>query len=208
MNTLDAITNSAVVLGAFLGQHFPGVRCLKFCVATVQEDCLFCLVHCEGVRSVDDVLSVPSSADGSPAEGNAGDSLEPPEGVPVEGPQTLGRWLAGGQGAFFAWCDGLVSPSPAVPESRDDAVPEKKFKWGACKKCGKAMSPTVHATGALRGEFLLRCNDWWRFTDDKKRKCWYLQKYQGEISDLPYFVRQKRKSMKEDLTWHFSHQSR
>lgn len=174
----------------------------------MQENCLVYLVHGLDVRSVDDVLSVPSSADDSPAEGHAVDALEPPEGVPVQGPQTLGQWLAEEQEAFFAWCDDLMSPCLASPESLADVVPEKKFKWGACKKCGKAMSPTVHATGALRGEFLLRCNDWWRFTDDKKRKCWYLEKYQGEISDLPYFVRQKRKSMKEDLTWHFSHQSR
>ena len=100
----------------------------------MQENCLVYLVHGLDVRSVDDVLSVPSSADDSPAEGHAVDALEPPEGVPVQGPQTLGQWLAEEQEAFFAWCDDLMSPCLASPESPCRCCAREKVQVGCLQE--------------------------------------------------------------------------
>lgn len=210
MNALDAMTTSTVVLDTWLGHelYFPFLD-------TVCTDMLHVLLtlHFDwillafSVRRLDDVLSVQSSPDGLPSpsrqisEADMGESFD--EGRPIQGTQTLGEWLTDEDNALFAWCDDQVRSSAPAPETLPVSPPVKTFKWGTCKRCGKAMKPTVRKTGALKGEYVLRCNDWRRF-EDSKRTCWHVEKYQGDIHDLPYFVRQLRKSMCEDLVWHFS----
>ena len=68
------------------------------------------------------------------------------------------------------------------------AISKRKYKYGVCASCGVALRPDVHRSGVHAGQCVLRCGRWWEVTD-KKRGCWLMQKFTGDVASLPKDVR-------------------
>ena len=79
---------------------------------------------------------------------------------------------------------------------------DKGFKYGECPRCGCALHPAVPFSGAHKGAYILRCNNFDRF-ENGNRRCWYCTGFQGDPKTLPRGICQRRTRMLQDLSFHF-----
>ena len=117
---------------------------------------------------------------------------------------------------YVDWCGSKIEsqqPSVSLPseESTSSVLKKtrekkpKEYRWGSCPVCSSAVSPVVPNTGRFRGQHMLRCNAFNRFGPDRKRRCWHARPFEGDVNELPRFVRQKRKNLASNLPWQFGH---
>ena len=91
-----------------------------------------------------------------------------------------------------------ASPSDLAPASSTG----RQFKWGSCPQCGTALHVAVPLTGRFKGQYVKRCNGFRRFTQERRR-CWYTVLYDGNVEDVPRFMRHRRRQLVGSLDFHF-----
>ena len=92
---------------------------------------------------------------------------------------------------FFATkaaCEPVLEREPVQDVSVQAArVPKcktssgKTHKYGTCSVHGAPMRPVVHCSGPTAGQCLLRCSQWWHFTNGK-RSCWHCRPFNGDVT--------------------------
>ena len=99
-------------------------------------------------------------------------------------------------------CMNASDPDAAASSSHTGQVQRRAFMYGECPKCGFALKPAVPMSGSHKGKFILRCNNFDRY-EHGQRRCWFFKPYDGDESTLPKGIRDRRKRLLGDLTFHF-----